>query len=244
MADLRNCTEVFHGKTHQRAYDGGRHLLGNYKTVVCNEEALQWVAEEDSEDGLVSDPFSESELRSKYPKVLLNSVWGRGADDPTTPDVRMLADATQGGANQHIWLAMKPSRPRLSESMRILFVLGNPVGTEFDGSKANRMVLTPEVGRWLVAIMGPGGLFYANAIGNFGLVGAGQNWGRRASAVLRCVLALVESNEIYPLCPGDALVQAENDIPDGHFLIVIFFLMILRYPRRAKSNGRKTIYSG
>ena len=49
--------EVFPGKTKQRVYDR-RNFLGNYKTVLGKEEALQKVIGEDIEEGLVSGPFS------------------------------------------------------------------------------------------------------------------------------------------------------------------------------------------
>ena len=126
---LGACPEVFHGKTKQRVYDDQRSFLCNYKTVVCKEEALQKVIDKDLEEGLVSGPFSLEQLYSKYPKVLLNSLGGE-IEDLTKPDVRMLADATQGGSNQHILLTMQPARPSLADCLRALDLLGNPAAAK------------------------------------------------------------------------------------------------------------------
>ena len=73
----------------------------------------------DSEDGLASGPVSESELRGKYANDLLNPLGGVIKDLAGT-DVRTLVDATQGGANQPIWLAMQPTRSSLAADMRII----------------------------------------------------------------------------------------------------------------------------
>ena len=51
------------------------------------------------EDGLVSGPFAESELRAKYHKVLCNTL-GAEIKDLAKPDVRTLVDATQRGATE------------------------------------------------------------------------------------------------------------------------------------------------
>ena len=53
-----------HGKTKHRVFDERREFLGNYKTVLGKEEALRKATGEDLEEGLVSRPFSESELRT------------------------------------------------------------------------------------------------------------------------------------------------------------------------------------
>ena len=55
--DLGSCPEVFPGKTKRRIYDDAREFLGNYKTVLGKEEALQKVIDEELEEGLVSGPF-------------------------------------------------------------------------------------------------------------------------------------------------------------------------------------------
>ena len=89
--------------------------------------------------------------------------------------------------------------------MRIFDGLGNPVGGKFDGRKARRAVLTLEEARGPVSIMGPVGLFYADAVGAFGVVSAGRNWDLPASAVRRWALALVENGEIYFFYPCVAL---------------------------------------
>ena len=46
----------------QRVYDDPREFLGNYKTVLGKEEALQKVIEKDLEEGLASGPFSLEQL--------------------------------------------------------------------------------------------------------------------------------------------------------------------------------------
>ena len=71
---LGTSPEVFPDKTTQRVYDDRRNFLGNYKTVLGKEEALQRVIGKDLEEGLVSGPFSLEQLLAKYPKVLLNSL--------------------------------------------------------------------------------------------------------------------------------------------------------------------------
>ena len=73
-----------------------REFLGNYKTALGKEEALQKVIGKDLEEGLVSGPYSLEQLSSKYPKALLNSL-GAEIKDLTKPDVRMLVGATHGG---------------------------------------------------------------------------------------------------------------------------------------------------
>ena len=87
----------------------------------------------------------------KYPQVLLNSL-GTGAKYPTRPDFRALVD-------QHIHLAVQPTRHSLSDALRILNRLNDPAEAKFDGCQAHRMVLTPKPERGLVAIVGHNGLF-------------------------------------------------------------------------------------
>ena len=67
--------------------------------MLGKEEALQKVIDKDLEEGLVPGPFSWEQLSTKYPKVLLNSL-GAEIKDLAKPDVRALADATQGGARR------------------------------------------------------------------------------------------------------------------------------------------------
>ena len=148
----------------------------------------------DLEEGLVSGPFSESELRRKYPQVLLNSL-GAGIKDLTRPYVRTLVEAAHGGVNRHIQLAMKPTRPCLAAAFRILNCINDPSAAQFDGCSPHRMVLTPTPEHGLVSTVGPNGLFYAHAIGAFGVVSAGRNWDRLASAAHRWTLKLVANNE-------------------------------------------------
>ena len=99
-SDLVNYPEVGPVEVKQRECDEQREFLGNYKTSLCKEEALQKVIGGDLEDGLVSGPFSESELRGKYPRVVLNSS-GEGLKDLTWPDVGTLVDSTHGGRPSH-----------------------------------------------------------------------------------------------------------------------------------------------
>ena len=83
------------------------------------------------EEGLVSGPVAESELKAKYPKVLLNSLGG--IKDLAKSDVGTSVDAAQGGADQKIRLTMRPTRPSLAGALRILDVLEKPAaenGTE------------------------------------------------------------------------------------------------------------------
>ena len=81
-------------------YDEQRDFLGGYKTVL-GKGGLQKVIGNDSVDGLISGPFSESELRrNPPPQVLLGSL-GAEVKDLTRPDVRTLADAAQEGEPTH-----------------------------------------------------------------------------------------------------------------------------------------------
>ena len=123
-------------ETKQRVYDEQRQFLGNYKDVVVKEDSLQNVTDGDLAEGLVSAPFSESEIMPKYHKSPLNSLGGRRS---RYPDVRKLVDATQRGANQHVGLTMQPARPGLADSVRILDVLICPTGSKFDGGKAHAL---------------------------------------------------------------------------------------------------------
>ena len=221
--DLGSCPEVFPGKTKQRIYDDPREFLGNYKTVLGKEEALQKVIDKDLEEGLVSGPFSWEQLSIKYPKVLLNSL-GAEIKDLTKPDVRMLVDATQGGVNQQIRLTMQPTRPSLADCLRVLELLEKPAGAKIDGTSAHRRVITPENEHGLVSILGPNGMYYANTVGTFGVVSAGQNWDRLASAVHRWGLKLLGKEKVYVLLfSDDTIFLTENEIFDETFLAFIFF---------------------
>ena len=97
MSDLGKRPEVFHGKTKQRIYDDQRQFLGNYKIAVVKEEVLQIVIGGDLEDGLVSGPFSESELTGQYPEALLNSI-SVEIKDVTRTGVRTLVGEAQGAS--------------------------------------------------------------------------------------------------------------------------------------------------
>ena len=111
---LGNSPEVFPDEAKQRVYDDQRSFLGNYKTVLCKEEALQKGIDKDLEEGLASVPFTLEQLRGEYPKVLLKSPEAE-IKDLARSDVGTLVGATQGGANQEILLTMQPTRPSLSD---------------------------------------------------------------------------------------------------------------------------------
>ena len=172
MSDLGNIPEGFNVETNQRLCNEQRQCLCNYENSVCKEEALRKVIGGDLEGGLVSAPCSDSALMAKYSKAPLNSP-GPEIKDLARPDVRTLADATQGGVNRHIRLTIQPTRPGLADALRIFDILKCPTGAKFDGGKANRRAIVPENERGLVSIMGPIGLFYANTVGASGLVSAG-----------------------------------------------------------------------
>ena len=135
----------------------------------------------------------------------------------------MLVGATQGGANQQIRLTMQPTRPSLADCLRVLDLLENPTGAKIDGTSAHRRVITPSNEHGLVSIMGPGGMYYANTVGTFGVVSAGQNWDRLASAAHRWGLKLLGQEKVYVLLfPDDTIFLTENEIFGGTFLTFIF----------------------
>ena len=119
-------------------------------------------------------------------------------------------------------LTMQPTRPSLADAMRILDRLHEPVEAKFDAGSAHRMVLAMKPERGLVSIVGPNGLFYANAVGAFGAGSAGRNWDSLASAVHRWALKLVDNNEFSLLFSDGALVLAESEIFEDPFFLVIF----------------------
>ena len=80
--------------------------------------------------------------RGGYRNAILNSIWGE-IEDRTMADVRTLDDATKGVSIHLIWLTMKPTRPSISDSMRITDDLKFPIGSKFDGGKEHRTVTTP-----------------------------------------------------------------------------------------------------
>ena len=78
--------------------------------------------------------------------------------------------------------------------------------------------------------MGPNGLFYANAVGSFGVVSAGQNWGRLSIAVHRRALKLVDKQKVFLLLfPTTHFLSGRWDLRRS-FLNKSVFLMILWYP--------------
>ena len=97
------------------------------------------------------------------------------------------------------------------------------------------MVSVPPDEHWLVAIMAPVGIFYANAVGAFGVISAGQNLGRLAIAAHRRALSLVGNKKFFALLLSfDALFFGRNEIRGESFVPAVFFLMIIDYPFSAK----------
>ena len=90
---------------------------------------------------------------------------------------------------------MQPTRPSLAEAMHILGGIKNPAGVKFGASKAHRGVLAPPDERGILPIVGPDGISYANTVGAFGVVSAGRNWDRLASASHRWDMAHEEDNQ-------------------------------------------------
>ena len=144
---------------------------------------MRQATEEDSEEGMISVPFSESEIRGAYPQVLLNSL-GAEIKDPTRPDVRTLVDAAQVGRPTHS-SGNAARKAQFPDASRVLNPLNNPAASKFDGRPSHRMVITQKPEHGLVSIVGNNGLLYANAVGTFGVVSAGRNWGRLACAATR-----------------------------------------------------------
>ena len=103
-----------------------------------------------------------------------------------------MVDATQGGVSRKILLTTQPTLPSLAGAIRITDFPEKPVAAKWNGTSARRRVLTPESEQGLVSTMGPNDLFYANTVGAFGVVSAGQNWGRLKSAARRWTLKLVD----------------------------------------------------
>ena len=87
-----------------------------------------------------------------------------------------------GGPNRHIRLTMHPARPSLAGAIRIADCLKKPAAAKWGGTSSRRRAITPESEQGPVSIMGPNDLFYANTVGAFGVVSAGRNWDRLASA--------------------------------------------------------------
>ena len=115
-----------------------------------------------------------------------------------------MVDATQWGDDQNILLTTQhPTRPSLSDAIRIADCLNKPATSKLGGTSAHSRALTPESEHGLVSIMGPNGLFYANTVGTAGVVSAGRNWDRLASAVRRWGLKLVGKRKVFLLLFSD-----------------------------------------
>ena len=178
-------------------------VLGNYKTVIGKEEDLQKLIDGDLEGCRVSGPCPESELRAKYRKLPINSLGGENKD-LTRPDGGTLVDAHQGRVIQHTRLTMQLTGPSLSDAMRIIGGLGNQVGAKFDGGQSHRRAIAPEEERGLVATLVRNCLFYANAVGTFGVASAGGNRDRLASAAHRWAMEIVDKTTFPRYYPQKA----------------------------------------
>ena len=133
-----------------------------------------------------------------------------------------MADATQGGADQHIRLKKQPERPSLPDALMVADLLRKPAAAKWGGASARRRVVTPESEHGIVSIMGPDGLYYAYTVDAFGVVSAGQNWDRLASAVHRRALKLVDAKGVFILLfSGDALF-CRSEIFEESCLLIIF----------------------
>ena len=117
---------------------------------------------------------------------------------------------------------MQPARHSPVDALRIADRLRKRAAVKWGGASSHRRVMTPGSERGLVAIMGPDCLYYANTVGASGVVSAGQNWDRLASAVRRWDLKLAESKEApILLFSDDALFLAEDEIFEGSVLVII-----------------------
>ena len=157
----------------------------------------------------------------------------------------MLVGAAQGGVSQHIRLTMQPTRTSLVDCLRVLDLLENPAAAKIDGTSAHRRIITPEPEHGLVSIMGHDGMFYANTVGASGVVSAGQNWDRLASAARRLALKLVgEEKSIFTSLFRRRNFSHGKEIFDEVFLTMIFFLLIIGYPLSEKNSGWEMTWSG
>ena len=94
---------------------------------------------------------------------------------------------------------MQPTRPSLADALWVLDILENPAAAKWGGTSPHRRVSTPPSERGLVSIMGTNGMFYANTVGAFGVVSAGRNWGRLASAAHRRASELIDNKKVFLL---------------------------------------------
>ena len=132
-----------------------------------------------------------------------------------------MGDATQGGVDKHIRLAMQPTRPSLADAVGIMDLLNDPAAEKLGGQSSRRQVIKPEPEHGLVATMGPTGLFYANTVGAFGAVSPGQNWDRLSSAAHRWSLKVVEAKELFiSLFSDGALSLSRNGVFEESFLVI------------------------
>ena len=130
-----------------------------------------------------------------------------------------MADASQGGVNQKILLTMQLTRPSLADALRFLDIPNDPAASKWGGTSSRRRVITPDSAHGLVSIMGRNGLFYSNAVGTPGVVSAGQNWGRLASAVRRSDLKLFDKRKVFLLLfLATRFSQREMRSLENHFI--------------------------
>ena len=235
MPYLRNFPEDFHGEHNNESTTGSdSSWVITRLPYVMGAPCEMSLTKIRMAGGLASGLCSGSGLRDQYRNIPLNSVGG-DIKDLTMPDVGTLVDDTQGGVNQRIRLTMHPTLPGLADAMRILNVSKRPISAKFGGGEARRMGATPENGHCMVATVGPNGLFCANTVGDLGSVSAAKNWDRLASAVRRWALKMVENNECFSLLlSGETLVLEVSGIFYESWLLVVLFLMMIRYPSSEK----------
>ena len=89
---------------------------------------------------------------------------------------------------------------------------------------SRRRVAKPASEHGPVSVMGASGHYYANTVGASGVVSAGRNWGRLASAFRRWALKLVGAKEVSILLfSDDALFsEEEGEISEESSLVIIF----------------------
>ena len=140
---------------------------------------------------------------------------GGGIKDLAKSDVRTLVGPTQGG-RQPTYSSYNATRKTESCGRPSYYGLSRKTDRcKRDGASSHRRVVTPESERGLVSTMGPNGLFYANTVGTFGVVSAGRNWDRLASAAHRRELKSVGAKKAFLLLfSDDALFSAEDEISE------------------------------
>ena len=114
--DLGSRPEVSSGKIKQRVYDDPREFLGNYKTVLGKGGGIAKGHRRRLGRRSGIGAFFFRAIVGRVPKSASKLDMGE-IKDLTKPGVRMLVDATQWGASQHIRLAMQPTGPSLVDCL-------------------------------------------------------------------------------------------------------------------------------